>query len=95
MSKGELLRNYLEERGVRLPFGFGYRKVSCFNKEAHPRGDRNPSASVNLTTGKYKCFSCGLAGDVFDLMKHESGLSYRQALDSLGGKPNPIEETWI
>ena len=70
VSKGELLRSFLEARGVRLSGSFGWRKVSCFNKAAHPRGDRNPSASVNLKTGRYKCFACDLSGDVFDLIKH-------------------------
>ena len=96
MSKGELLRSFLEARGVHLSGSFGWRKVSCFNKAAHPRGDRNPSASVNLITGRYKCFACGLHGDVFDLIKHESGLSYKQALASLGGKAiQQPEETWF
>ena len=96
MSKGELLRAYLEERGVRISGSFGWRKVSCFNKAAHPRGDRNPSASVNLTTGRYKCFACDLSGDVYDLLMAESGLSYKQALATLGGKASQQpEETWF
>ena len=96
MSKGELLRAYLEQRGVRIPHSFGWRKVSCFNDAGHARGDRNPSASVNLTTGRYKCFSCGLSGDVFDLMKIESGLSYGAARATLGVDAPRVEEpTWL
>jgi len=96
VSKGELLRSFLEARGVRLGHGLGWRKVSCINKAAHSRGDRNPSASVNLTTGRYKCFACDLSGDVYDLLMAESGLSYKQALATLGGKASQQpEETWF
>jgi hypothetical protein len=64
--KGDLLRSYLERKGASLPAGSGWRQMRCFNTAAHSRGDRNPSASVNLTTGRYKCHACGLNGDVYD-----------------------------
>jgi len=97
-QKSELLRSFLEEKGVRIPQGFGgWRKVSCFNDPAHPRGDRNPSASVNLGTGHYHCFACGISGDVYDLLGELEGLDFKAARASLGvkGGSRPKEDTWL
>ena len=96
-NKGEILRRFLEERGVRLhPGRMGWQKVSCFGP-AHGRGDRNPSASVNLTTGHYRCFACDLSGDAYDLLQVLEGLTFKQALATLGGAQSPsVEpETWL
>lgn len=95
-DKAELLRTYLSDRGLQLPSGSGRRQVSCFNKDAHPRGDRNPSASVDLSKGRYKCFACGLEGDVYDLYMQETGLSFAQACATLGASaPGGNEEVWL
>lgn len=98
-QKSELLKAFLEERGVRIPFGLGgWRKVSCFNDPAHPRGDRNPSASVNLSTGRYHCFACGISGDVYDLLQLLEGLDFKAArasLDVKAGQTKPKEDTWL
>lgn len=97
-QKSELLKAFLEERGVRIPFGLGgWRKVSCFNDPAHPRGDRNPSASVNLTTGRYHCFACGISGDVYDLLGELEGIGFSAAKKQLGHKQGhvPKEDTWL
>ena len=97
-QKGELLQTFLEERGLYVPPGTGgWRKVSCINDAAHPRGDRNPSASVNLVKGKYKCFACDLGGDVYDLLLVLEGLDFNAARAKLGvvnGQPKK-EDTWI
>jgi hypothetical protein len=96
VTKGELLSQFLEERGVRLHSRYGWQKISCINDSAHPRGDRNPSASVNLTEGKYKCFACDMGGDVYDLLNVLEGLTYKQALTTLGSvAPLREEETWL
>lgn len=96
-DKGELLRKFLEERGVHVPYGMGWRKVRCINTEAHSHGDRNPSASVNLSTGYYRCFACDLAGDAIDLLQTLESLTYKQASTILRGAQSPrVEEpTWI
>jgi len=94
--KSEALQTFLEEAGIHLHQRQGWQKVSCFNKDGHPHGDRNPSASVNLGTGRYNCFACGLGGDVYDLMQELYGWSYMQAKDKLGTDMPEIEEpTWI
>lgn len=94
-NKGDLLRAFLEERGVRVPTRAGWTKVSCFNKAAHPRGDRNPSASVNLGKGRYHCFGCEVSGDVYDLLMVEQNLTFPQAQATLGSVEQKAEETWL
>ena len=97
-TKVELLQAFLEEKGLFVPQGFGeWHKVSCFNDVAHPRGDRNPSASVNLRTGRYHCFACDLGGDVYDLLYQLEGLDFPAARARLGieGTKETREETWI
>jgi hypothetical protein len=95
-DKGELLRSFLEERGVQLPSRQGWTKISCFNDAAHPRGDRNPSASVNLDKGRYRCFACGIEGDAYDLLQQLEGLTFAQARTILGGTAHRVvEETWL
>ena len=93
-DKGELLRAYLEGKGFHVPSGFGWRKMRCVNP-AH--NDRNPSASINLQTGRFNCFACGLSGDVYDLAHTLDGLTWKQALTTLGGTTSQgaDEPTWL
>ena len=92
-NKTELLVRFLEERGVQFsPARTGYQQVRCFGA-SHPRGDRRKSASIDLTRGRYKCFSCDLSGDVFDLLHTLEGLTYSQALTTLGGVQSPTVAT--
>lgn len=98
-KKGELLRSYLEEQGVRRFIGYGqWKKISCINDLGHPRGDRNPSASVNLDKGYYKCFACDLSGDVYDIVQMLENLDFPQAYRRLGGDKivaTEDEEVWL
>ena len=41
--------------------------------------DRNASFSVNLTSGLYKCFSCGAEGNYLCYLAHEKGISTKDA----------------
>lgn len=97
IDKGELLRKFLEERTGHVPPGYGYRKMRCINPDGHTKGDQNPSASANFTTGYYHCFACGLSGDALDLIQTLDGLTFSQALTTLGGAqaPSVEEPTWI
>lgn len=42
--------------------------VSCFNKQDHKNGDKNPSLSVNIEKGYFKCWSCKISGNFAQLM---------------------------
>jgi DNA primase len=79
-----------------MPAGHGWRKMRCINEAGHARGDRNPSASVNPTTGRYTCFACGLSGDAYDLLMQLEGIDFLKARATLGGVASPREEeTWL
>src|SRR5689334_16373845 len=55
--------------------------VRCFgNPEAHRRGDRDPSCSVNLQHGAWHCHACGAKGGAFDAATAR-GYTDRAAID--------------
>jgi DNA primase len=45
--------------------------------------EKTPSFTVNVTHQFYKCFSCGVAGDVFNFVMEIEGISFYEALKSL------------
>ena len=45
--------------------------------------DRKPSFTVNPIIGRYKCWSCGEGGDVFDWVMKTQGLEFYDALKEL------------
>src|SRR3990167_8188764 len=61
----------------------GWQKVSC-PSAFHVRGDRNPSASVNVEAGLFPCHARPLRGDGFDLMRGVENLDARAVLALLG-----------
>ncbi|MCL4502029.1 MAG: phage/plasmid primase, P4 family [Deltaproteobacteria bacterium] len=46
--------------------------------------DKNPSLSVNLKTGLFKCFACDEQGDVFQFYQRRHGCDFKEALAALG-----------
>jgi DNA primase len=48
--------------------------------------ENTPSFSVNPEMGIYKCFGCGAGGDVFQFVMQVEGLSFPEALRTLGEK---------
>lgn len=79
---GADIRGYYEALGIELP---GWAKteasVRCFaDPEAHSRGDRDPSCSINLEHGAWHCHACGAAGGAFDAATAR-GYSDRAAVD--------------
>jgi hypothetical protein len=58
----------------------GYVQVRC---PIH--GENNPSMSVHLERGNWKCFACGEAGgDALELYRRARGLTFIQAARELG-----------
>lgn len=58
----------------------GYAQVRC---PLH--GEANPSLSVHMGRGNWKCFACGEAGgDVLELYRRARGVSFTQAARELG-----------
>ncbi|CAM2179156.1 hypothetical protein PSAC2689_30222 [Paraburkholderia sacchari] len=62
------------------PNGSGYAQVRC---PIH--GEKNPSLSIHLERGNWRCFACGEAGgDALELYRRARGLSFAQASRELG-----------
>lgn len=51
--------------------------LCCFH------ADTNPSLSVNLSTGLYRCFACGAKGDVFSFHMETNGVDFPTALKEM------------
>jgi hypothetical protein len=54
----------------------------CVFHDDHKRGNFR----VNLTTGRYFCFSCGASGDVFQYVMACYGMSFNEALEKLANE---------
>ncbi|AYY11588.1 hypothetical protein EF847_01460 [Actinobacteria bacterium YIM 96077] len=79
------LVNLLAEYDVDVIPEHGNQQVRCpWHGE-----DRTPSASVHYERGLFHCFTCGMAGDVFELLMKTRGMSFGEAVEyakkSLGG----------
>jgi DNA primase len=62
------------------PNGSGYAQVRC---PIHT--ETNPSLSIHLERGNWRCFACGEAGgDALELYRRARGLSFAQAARELG-----------
>ena len=62
------IRGYYAALGIQIP-GWARTEASirCFaGADAHQRGDRDPSCSVNLEHGAWHCHACGARGGAFD-----------------------------
>ena len=79
---GADIRGYYQALGIELPGWAGTEaSVRCFaDPDAHRRGDRDPSCSVNLGHGAWHCHACGAAGGAFDAAIAR-GYSERAAID--------------
>lgn len=61
--------------------------------------DKTPSMAINLSDGRFKCFGCGIGGDLVDFHQQLTGLNFKGALSELGGellslpevKPLPVK----
>ena len=75
----------------------GWQKVSCFNEYAHATGDKNPSGSVHLGYGYYRCFSCEMAGDGYAILRELEGWGVKQVNEAFGGEVMSTDErgTWL
>ena len=49
-------------------------------------GEKTPSFVVTPARESWKCFGCGLGGDVFSFVMQREGLSFPEALRVLAGK---------
>jgi len=73
------IRQYLENRGVRVPAGTQVIVQCPFHD------DRTPSMSVNTKDGTWHCFSCDIGGSVIDLEMKYQGVNAGDAMVNLAG----------
>lgn len=64
---GGRVREFYAEVGVELPgASTAEASIKCFtNAHGHSHDDRNPSCSINLMTGLWKCHGCDQAGNPY------------------------------
>jgi len=79
---GADIRGYYHELGIQLPETSRTNiSVRCFaDPGAHRREDRDPSCSVNLVSGAWKCHACGARGGAYDAAWRK-GYTPRAAID--------------
>jgi hypothetical protein len=79
---GADIRGYYTALAIHLPATATLEaSVRCFaDPDAHAHGDRNPSCSVNLTTGAFNCHGCGARGGAYDAALAK-GHTPRSAID--------------
>lgn len=85
MNPGDT-RVFYAALGIELP-AWSQREapVRCFaHPDAHARGDRSPSCSVNLDSGAWNCHGCGAHGGAYDAAIAR-GHSPRSAMELLIG----------
>jgi hypothetical protein len=61
-------------------------KCRCFHPENHSNGDRTPSLSFLPSRGVYKCFGCGIGGDIFALVQQVKGCKFPEAYCFITGE---------
>ena len=67
MQEKHKVSDYLAYLGASLPSdGHGWRKMRCPFHE-----DRTASSAINFELNKFKCHGCGVAGDIYDLIKQK------------------------
>ena len=79
---GADIRGYYQRLGIQLPERPCFEaSVRCFaNPGAHRREDRDPSCSVNMVSGAWKCHACGARGGAYDAA-WRTGYTPRDAID--------------
>jgi hypothetical protein len=66
--KNNLLQ-YLKQKGINT----SKNPTHCFNQSGHKNGDANPS--LQLHEDNYKCWSCGITGDIYDAVGLLEGIT--------------------
>ncbi len=61
-------------------------KSRCFHPENHANGDRTPSLSFSPSRGIFRCFGCGIGGDVFNLVQQSKECSFPEAYCFITGE---------
>ena len=71
---------------LRLGLEVRSNKSRCFHPENHANGDRTPSLSFSPSRGVFKCFGCGIGGDVFNLVQQVKACKFPEAYCFITGE---------
>ena len=69
------------ETRLGIPRISGTSSFHCFNKDHHRNGDANPSLVIYKDF--FKCFGCGIKGDLFELLNITLNLDFKQSIEFL------------
>jgi hypothetical protein len=96
MEKPDLMDKLLDEYGTQYnATRSGWQSIHCPNDAGHARGDKNPSARLNMDLGLLFCNGCGINGDAYNVLMEIKGVDFKAAKDELGGVAPAIESDWI
>lgn len=70
----------LEDRGLTEKRGNGY--WNCPFCHSGDKVKNTPAFHLTNNNTKYSCFSCGAKGDIFDLVEHMEGISFKNGVIS-------------
>lgn len=62
--------------GIPFKQSSGWRKAQCPSMH---HDDKDPSASINLTSGVWVCHGCGRQGDALDLIMERDNVDFQDA----------------
>ena len=90
------LKEYLRAKNVDL----SKNPTHCFNQSGHKNGDRNPSCQI--FDDAYKCYGCGVAGDIYDAVELLEGITEKKEqyefvekfFDGVPVKPIVYKSVW-
>lgn len=92
MENTERLKSYLKDYCIHNleqdPKDKTGTKFICPSCGSGKGKSKTPAFSIKADTNKYKCFSCGIAGDIFDLME------YTEHITDKAGQFNKINELY-
>jgi len=69
----------------------------CVCPENHNNNDKKPSMGIDAINNRFKCFACGISGDIIELVKYSKNISFKEAVEWILGynpyKNNNNEKT--
>jgi DNA primase len=82
MIKPPAVKRYpIEQAAAELGVPLVGRRASCFNSGGHKLGrDTHPSLTLLPDANRFKCYSCGISGDVIDFVRGVRGGSFCEAV---------------
>lgn len=70
------LASVMAHYGIPHKQASGWRKAQCPSMH---HDDKDPSASINLTSGVWVCHGCGRQGDALDLIMERDNVDFQDA----------------